>query len=111
VIEATNNVIIGSGNLDILLPTNGTLFALQNLTWNGQQGFQTYPRKKMLVPLNPQHNGSTARSVNVGSWGTERGLTFYQVQLAGHQLPGHAPGAAYRVIELLVGRINDLSLV
>jgi carboxypeptidase D len=29
VIQATNNVIIRSGNPDILVPTNGTLFAIQ----------------------------------------------------------------------------------
>jgi len=32
VIEYTNNTIIGSGNLDMLLSTNGTLLAIQNMT-------------------------------------------------------------------------------
>jgi carboxypeptidase D len=32
VIEYTNNTLIGSGNLDMLLSTNGTLLALQNVT-------------------------------------------------------------------------------
>jgi carboxypeptidase D len=32
VIEYTNNTLIGSGNLDMLLNTNGTLLALQNVT-------------------------------------------------------------------------------
>ena len=31
VIEYTNNTIIGSGNLDMLLSTNGTLLAIQNM--------------------------------------------------------------------------------
>jgi len=44
----------------------------------------------------------------LGSWGAERGLTFYQVQLSGHELPGYAPGAAYRAVELLLGRISSL---
>jgi carboxypeptidase D len=103
VIEATKNVVIGSGNLDFLLPTNGTLFAIQNMTWNGQQGFQEYPGKRFLVPRD-----GNAGATNVGSWGSERGLTFYQVQLAGHMLPGQAPGAAYRVMEFLLGHINNL---
>jgi carboxypeptidase D len=38
-------------------------------------------------------------------------LTFYQVQLAGHELPGYAPGASYRTVELLLGRIKSLSEV
>ena len=32
VIEYTNNTLIGSGNLDMLLSTNGTLLAIQNVT-------------------------------------------------------------------------------
>ena len=45
----------------------------------------------------------------MGTWGSERGMTFYQVQLAGHELPGYAPGAAYRTVELMLGRIKSLS--
>lgn len=47
----------------------------------------------------------------LGSWGSERGLTFYQTQLAGHELPGYTPGAGYRSIELLLGRISSLGEV
>jgi len=110
VIETTNNVIIGSGNLDMLLNTNGTLLALQNVTWNGMQGLQKYPGEPFFVPYHPEYNGGALAGAGLlGYWGTERGLTFYQVQLAGHELPGYAPGAAYRSIELLLGRIKDLS--
>lgn len=42
-IEYTRNVIIGSGGLDMLVPTNGTLLVLQNVTWGGMQGFQRRP--------------------------------------------------------------------
>jgi carboxypeptidase D len=96
-----------------LLSTNGTLLALQNVTWNGLQGFQEYPDKNPLyVPDGPTYNGgSLGGAGTLGSWGTERGLTFYQVQLSGHELPGYAPGAAYRVIEKLLGRVTDLGPV
>ena len=50
VIEYTNNTIIGVGNLDFLLPTNGTLMALQNVTWGGLQGFQQFPGIPFYVP-------------------------------------------------------------
>ncbi|KAI4114894.1 MAG: hypothetical protein LQ338_007940, partial [Usnochroma carphineum] len=85
VIESTNNTIIGVGNLDFLLPTNGTLMALQNMTWNGKQGFQSYPGNEFYAPYHPEYNGGALAGAGyLGLWGTERGLTFYQVQLAGH---------------------------
>lgn len=88
VIESTNNTIIGVGNLDFLLPPNGTLMALQNVTWNGKQGFQSYPGNEFYTPYHPEYNGgSLAGAGYLGLWGTERGLTFYQVQLAGHGKP------------------------
>ncbi|KAI4188753.1 MAG: hypothetical protein LQ348_003885, partial [Seirophora lacunosa] len=109
VIEATNNTIIGVGNLDFLLPTNGTLMALQNVTWNGMQGFQSYPGKEFYTPYHPEYNGgSLAGAGYLGLWGEERGLTFYQVQLAGHELPQYSAGAGYRIVELLLGRIASL---
>lgn len=112
VIEYTNNTIIGSGNLDMLLSTNGTLLAVQNMTWNGCQGLQEYPGKEFYVPYHPEYNGGALSGAgHVGSYGTERGLTFYQVQLAGHELPGYAPGAGYRSLELLLGRIDSLGEV
>ncbi|KAL9047245.1 MAG: hypothetical protein Q9214_000128 [Letrouitia sp. 1 TL-2023] len=85
VIESINNTIIGSGNLDYILPTNGTLLALQNLTWNGQQGFQKFPENEFYTPYHPEYNGGAISGAGyLGLWGTERGLTFYQVQLGGH---------------------------
>ncbi|KAF7195232.1 putative serine carboxypeptidase [Pseudocercospora fuligena] len=111
VIEATNNVIIGSGNLDAQLSTNGTILSLQNITWNGHQGFKTYPSTHpFFVPYHPNgwNPGSRAGAGVVGSWGEERGLIFYQVRFAGHLLPADAPGAAYRVLEKLLGRIKSL---
>lgn len=85
VIESTNNTIIGVGDLDYILPTNGTLLAIQNLTWNGLQGFQTPPVTDFFVPYHPEYNGgSLAGAGNLGTYVTERGLTFYRVELAGH---------------------------
>ncbi|KAF2171475.1 hypothetical protein M409DRAFT_63731 [Zasmidium cellare ATCC 36951] len=89
VIEHTNNVIIGSGGLGFLVPMNGTLL--------------------FYVPSLPVYNlGSVAGSGLLGTWGTERGLTFYEVHLAGHEMRQYAPGAAFHAIELLLGRIDNL---
>lgn len=111
VIEYTNNTIIGGGNLDMILNPNGTVFALQNMTWNGVQGFQADPQKanRFYVPYHPEYNGGRlSEAGEVGWWGEERGLLFYTVQLSGHELPGYAAGSGYRVVEKMLGRVSSL---
>jgi carboxypeptidase D len=111
VIEHTNNVVIGHGTLDFVLFANGTLATLQNLTWNGVQGFSEYPSQPFYVPYHDHPMESMAGAGVFGSWTSERGLTFVLTQLAGHFLPQGAPSAAYRHLEFLLGRIEDLSEV
>ncbi|KAI9640380.1 hypothetical protein NHQ30_011125 [Ciborinia camelliae] len=128
VIERTNNVIIGHGLLDFLLFANGSLITIQNMTWNGLQGFQKAPSmaQNLYVPYHqsldtiisivnsatpgvpPQYD--TAGAGFQGTWHTERGLTFSTVPLAGHMIPQYTPGAAYRQLEFLLGRIDNLSV-
>ena len=86
VIDTLNNTWIGVGDLDFILPTNGTLLALQNVTWGGKQGFQKRPDyNTFFVPYHPEYNGGALSAAgDVGKWGYERGLYFYTVQLAGH---------------------------
>jgi len=110
VIEHTNNTIIGSGDLDMLLSTNGTLFAIQNMTWNGARGFSTYPTADLYAPYHPEYNGGSLAGAGVqGTWTAERGLTFYTARLAGHELPGYTPGVAFRMLEILLGHVRDFS--
>ncbi|KAF2646446.1 serine carboxypeptidase-like protein [Massarina eburnea CBS 473.64] len=110
VIEYTNNTIIGSGDLDMLLSTNGTLLAIQNMTWNGYQGLQAYPSTPLYAPYHPEYNGGALAGAGIqGKWTRERGLTFYTAHLAGHELPGYTPGVAYRMLEILLGRIDNFS--
>lgn len=129
VIERTNNVIVGNGNLDFLIQTNGTLAVLNNMTWNGQQGFSSSPfEDQLFVPYNPTigpaidetYSQSSIPSIPVGYVGgggvygtthTERGLTFTTVDLAGHEIPQYVPGASYRHLEFLLGRIDSLTEV
>ncbi|KAF3760780.1 hypothetical protein M406DRAFT_73241 [Cryphonectria parasitica EP155] len=110
VIDRTQNVIIGHGGLDMVLLANGTLLQLQNMTWGGQQGFSSYPTDPFYVPYNDYTDLSTLAGAGVfGSVVSERGLTFVGVDLSGHMVPQYAPTAAYRHLEVLLGRVANLS--
>ena len=96
------------------------------MTWNGKQGFQSAPNSSFIVPTNPGlteveiavlYQGSipempvgivTGAGV-MGTTHTERGLTFVTVSLTGHEIPQYVPGAAYRQLEFLLGRIPSLT--
>ncbi|KAJ6111286.1 hypothetical protein N7486_003521 [Penicillium sp. IBT 16267x] len=119
VIERTNNVVLGHGWFDYLLFMNGSLATIQNMTWNGQQGFQHAPTEPLFVPytdaLNADANGNVqtpytadAGAGILGTAHTERGLTFSTVYGSGHEIPQYVPGAAYRQLEFLLGRIKNL---
>lgn len=112
VIERSNRTIIGHGALDMVLIANGTLLGIQNMTWNGLQGFQTRPTEPFYVPYHNDPSESTLAGAGVmGTAHTERGLTFVGVDLSGHMIPQYAPTAAYRTVEFLLGRIESLQEV
>lgn len=125
VIERTNNVIIGHGWLDYLLLANGSLATIQNMTWNGKQGFQERPSADFFVPYHPglaevlyeidYQPIPAVPATNVAGAGilgtshTERGLTWVTVNHAGHEIPEYVPGASFRHLEFLLGRIPSLT--
>ena len=127
VIERTNKTIIAHGMLDYILLVNGTLLTIQNMTWNGKQGFQQMPSDEFFVPYHTDYSLSTLAGAGVfGTTRTERGLTFVSVSLSGHSkypsflsegsgadvcvvVPQYAPSAAYRQLEFLLGRIESLT--
>lgn len=127
VIERTNNVIVGHGLLDYLLIANGTLATLNNMTWNGAQGFTSAPSDSFYVPYNPSIGlvvyetstqpipavpvGLVGGGGTMGKTHTERGLTYVTVDLAGHEIPQYVPGASYRQLEFLLGRISSLTQI
>ncbi|KAL1310734.1 hypothetical protein AAFC00_000987 [Neodothiora populina] len=113
VIEQTNNVIIGHGLLDFILMFNGTLMTVQNMTFNGKTGFSVPPAEwdDFYVPYHSELSlGDLAAAGNMGSWHTERGLTVCTVALSGHMIPQYQPSAAYRQLEVLLGRVKNLGV-
>ena len=110
VIERLNRTIIGHGALDYVLIANGTLIMIQNMTWNGAQGFTSKPSDEFFVPYHTQQDPSTLAGAGVfGTAHTERGLTFVEVSLSGHMIPQYAPSAAYRLMEFMLGRIESVT--
>lgn len=112
VIEKTNNVIVGHGDLDMVLMANGTLLTLNNLTFNGMQGFSQPPIEPFYVPYHDDSvQGSLAGAGVYGGFVTERGLTYVVIMFSGHEVPEYQPSAAYRHLEFLLGRIESLQEV
>lgn len=54
---------------------------------------------------------NVAGSGYLGTYHTERGLTWADVNHAGHEIPQYVPGAGYRMLEFLLGRISSLGEV
>jgi hypothetical protein len=109
VIERSERTIISHGSLDYILMTNGTLLTIQNMTWNGKQGFQRAPSTEFFVPYHHEASLSTIALSGIGgTTHTERGLTWVEVPLSGHMVPQYAPSVAYRQLEFLLGRIKSL---
>ncbi|KUJ11815.1 alpha/beta-hydrolase [Mollisia scopiformis] len=110
VIERSKRTVIGHGALDMVLISNGTLMMIQNMTWNGAQGFTTKPSDPFYVPYHDNPSQATLAAAGVlGTTHTERGLTWVSVDLSGHMIPQYAPSASYRTLEFLLGRIDSLS--
>lgn len=104
--------IVANGALDMLIPSVGTLFALQNVSWHGTVGFTAPPTAKFVLPPAPAAaEGGSGQSPlgpagEMGTWAYERGVLFADVKGAGHELPEYNPSAAFRLLEVLLGRVS-----
>lgn len=96
VIEKTSNVTIAEGNMDALLPPNGNLLGIQNMTWGGKLGFQTVPREPFYVPTVNDGTGDgdnyygapcPAPAGVLGTAHHERGLWYGVTAISGHEGP------------------------
>ncbi|KAG1897584.1 Alpha/Beta hydrolase protein [Suillus fuscotomentosus] len=94
VIEKNKRTVIVHGLADFVLISDGTRIVIQNMTWNGLQGFQTPIADDSFIVD------------GVGAFGTmhsERGLTYFEVVLSGHMVPQFAPVAAFQIMQYLMG--------
>ncbi|EPS45522.1 hypothetical protein H072_450 [Dactylellina haptotyla CBS 200.50] len=103
VIEKSERTIVAHGLHDYILLAEGTLMALNNMTWHGAQGFSERPSSKFVVPYDGQGD--------MGVWREERGLTYIEIKASGHMVPGYQPGAAFRHLEYLLGKVKDMSVI
>jgi len=93
IIEATQRVLVANGELDMEIITNGTLLAIQNMTWGGKLGFQTQPSTPIVITLPDLQyesvfieNGFGDIDDPQGTMGVqhyERGLMWAQTYLCG----------------------------
>jgi carboxypeptidase D len=110
VIERSERTILGHGSLDFVILSSATLLSIQNMTWNGKQGFQSQPSNEFFVPDYASEDlDSLAGKGVLGVTHTERGLTYVEIFQSGHMVPENSPSAAYRHLEFLLGRVKSLS--
>lgn len=103
---------------DYVIITNGTLMAIQNMTWHGQMGFQSRPTDAFYINqtdimYNQQFNASGYGGLDgpqgqLGIQHFERGLMWVEVWQAGHMVPQYQPRAAYLQLQWLLGRVDYL---
>ncbi|KAI0637548.1 alpha/beta-hydrolase [Trametes polyzona] len=92
VIEKSERAVIVHGLADFILIAEGTRIVIQNMTWNGKQGFHEPIKPDSLVV-----DGMGA----LGTSHLERGLAYFEVALSGHM--HFSPRAAFHIMEYLMG--------
>lgn len=122
VIEATNRVLVGNGDYDMIIITNGTLLSIQNMTWNGKMGFQSMPSQPIVITmpdlvynsvydnnnLNPGYAGLDGPQGVMGVQHYERGLMWVETYQSGHMQPEYQPRVSWRHLEWLLGRTDSI---
>ncbi|CAG8104728.1 unnamed protein product [Penicillium salamii] len=114
VIEATNRVLISNGAWDYLIITNGTLVAIQNMTWGGELGFKSRPETPIHISMpDLQYAAVFDAQVDYGELDGpqglmgiqhyERGLMFAETYQAGHQQSQNQGRVSYRHVQWMLG--------
>uniref|UniRef100_A0A0W0FQP4 Carboxypeptidase n=1 Tax=Moniliophthora roreri TaxID=221103 RepID=A0A0W0FQP4_MONRR len=101
VIEKSKRTVIAHGLADFFYMAEGTRLVIQNMTWNGKQGFQTNIKTDSFIV---EGMGALGRTI------TERGLTYVEIALSGHEIPQFSPKAAFQTMQYLMGFRDNVSL-
>ncbi|EEP81921.1 predicted protein [Uncinocarpus reesii 1704] len=83
-------VHIFQGELDMVINHVAVELVLQNMTWNGKQGFKARPTLPFGTNVNLDRKGDIKGGWNgseAGVWTWERGLTYHRFKEAGHAVP------------------------
>lgn len=99
VLDRNARSVIASGLTDMVMINQGTKLALQNVTWGKMQGFQ----KPISTDFIVSGQGSSGR------FSIERGLTFVEIEKAGHMVPQYQPRAAFQILQYLLGQTDSPS--
>ncbi|PGH36308.1 hypothetical protein GX50_00813 [[Emmonsia] crescens] len=97
------------GKLDMLVNHLAVELVLQNMTWNGLQGFQRRPGTPFGVRKSGSRAGFKKSSTNEGAnntsagiWTAERGLTYHLFNEAGHVVPFDQPEEMFWYVKEVV---------
>ncbi|EEQ28293.1 putative carboxypeptidase D [Microsporum canis] len=82
-------VHIYQGGLDLLINHVGVEVTIQNMTWNGAQGFQESPHSKF----------GRQKDKSEGMWNEERGLSYHLFFNGGHLLPVDLPKEMFQYVK------------
>ncbi|ORY87131.1 Alpha/Beta hydrolase protein [Protomyces lactucae-debilis] len=95
-IEQIGRVIVVHGMLDLVLIEEGTRLALQSMTFNNARGFN----QGIMKPFSVEGKGQTGHYVQ------ERGLSYVQLKLAGHQVPEDDGSSGIKLLQVLLGEAS-----
>lgn len=85
-------IIVITGQLDLIVDTVGTNMWMQKLKWSGFKAFNQTTRLPISIPSD-RHAGF------VKSYGK---LSYYYMLKAGHLVPGDAPEASYKMLDMIL---------
>jgi carboxypeptidase D len=94
------SVHIYQGEYDLLINHLGAELVIQNMTWNGMQGFQEKPHRMFGGTCN--QSGRPRNCCAAGIYAKERGLTYHLFKGAGHSVISDQPDEMFKYIRDVV---------
>lgn len=102
----------------MIILSQGTILAIQNMTWGGALGFQSKPATPInittpdlvypaIFDANKANNTDGPQGI-MGIQHYERGLMWVETFQSGHMQPEFQPRASYRHLEWVLGRVDSI---